>query len=146
MNKKTLPAETIISLRARLDQLSPRAPERKELINKTADLYGVSRATLYRELNNQPRPRDARRADFGSSRKVSKGELDRYCEVIAALKLRTENKKGHHISTTKAIEILEHHSIATPKSKIKAPPALLDKSLINRHLKALGYDRKRRII
>lgn len=143
MNKKTVPVEAIISLRARLDQLSPRSPERKDLIDKTADLYGVSRSTLYRELNSQPRPKDARRADFGTSRKVPKGELDRYCQVVAALKLKTENKKGHHISTAKAIEIIEDHGVTTPDGFIKASPGLLDKSLVNRHLKALGYDRKR---
>lgn len=143
MNKKTLPAEAIISLRARLEQLSPRSSERKELINKTADLYGVSRATLYRELNSQPRPKDSRRADYGTSRKISKGELDQFCKVVAALKLRTENRKGHHISTAKAIEILEQHGVSTPEGWVKAPPGLLDKSLINRHMKTLGYDRKR---
>jgi hypothetical protein len=143
MNKKTVPAEAIMTLRGRLEQLSPKSPERKELINKTADLYGVSRSTLYRELNNQPRPKAARRSDFGTSRKVSNGELDRYCEVVAALKLRTENKKGHHISTAKAIEIIEQHGVSTPDGWVKAPPGLLDKSLVNRHMKALGYDRKR---
>lgn len=144
MNKKTLPAEALISLKARLDTLSLRKnPERKALIDSTADLYGVSRATLYRGLNTQPRPRDTRRADFGTSRKVSRGELTRYCEVVAALKLRTENKKGHHISTAKAIEILEQHGVDTPDGWIKVAPGLLDKSLVNRHLKALGYDRKR---
>jgi hypothetical protein len=143
MNKKTVPAEAIMTLRSRLEQLSPRSPERKELIEKTADLYGVSRSTLYRELNNQPRPKEARRSDFGMSRKISRGELDRYCEVVAALKLRTENKKRHHISTAKAIEIIEQHGVSTPDGWVKAPPGLLDKSLINRHMKALGYDRKR---
>jgi hypothetical protein len=143
MNKKALPPEALISLRARLEQLSPRSPERKQIIAKTAELYDVSRSTLYRELNNERRPKGARRSDYGSSRKLSKGELDRYCEVVAALKLRTENKKGHHISTQKAIEIIVHHGVSTPDGFVKAPPGLLDKSLINRRMKALGYDRKR---
>ena len=74
---------------------------------------------------------------------MPKGELDHYCEVIAALKWRTENKKGHHISTGKAIEILEQHGVETPQGFVKAAPGLLDKNLVNRNLKALGYDRKR---
>ncbi len=143
MNKKSLPPEALISLRARLEQLSPRSPERKQIIDKTAELYDVSRSTVYRELNNERRPKEARRSDYGTSRKISKGELDRYCEVVAALKLRTENKKGHHISTAKAIEIIVDHGVMTPDGWVKAPPGLLDKSLVNRRMKALGYDRKR---
>jgi len=69
---------------------------------------------------------------------VPKGELDHYCEVIAALKWRTKNKKGHHISTGKAIEILEQHGVETPQGFVKAAPGLLDKNLVNRNLKALG--------
>ncbi|MEZ4536975.1 MAG: IS481 family transposase [Cyanobacteriota/Melainabacteria group bacterium] len=138
-----MPPEALLNLRARLEQLTPRSPERKLIIEKTAELYGVSRSTLYRELNNERRTKGARRSDYGSSRKVSKGELDRYCEVVAALKLRTENKKGHHISTEKAIEIIVHHGVSTPDGWVKAAPGLLDKSLINRRMRALGYDRKR---
>jgi hypothetical protein len=144
MNKRTVPAEALASLRVRLTDLSPKSPERKKLIESTATLYGVSRATLYRELNHEPRPRSARRADFGQSRKLSKADLDKYCEVIAALKLRTENKKGHHISTGKAIEILEQHGVdAGQYGFLKVSPGCLDKSLINRHMKLLGYDHKR---
>lgn len=76
------------------------------------------------------------------SRKVSKGELDKYCEVIAALILKTTNKKGHHISTSKAIDILEQYGIDCSLGFVKAPPGLLDKSLVNRQLKVLGFDRK----
>lgn len=143
MNKKTVPPEALASLRVRLAELSPRSPERLLLINSTAALYGVSRATLYRALNYQPRPKSARRADYGQSRKISKEELDKYCQIIAALKLRTENKKRHHISTSKAIEILEQHGVeVAPWGFVQAPPGLLDKNLVNRHLRALGYDRK----
>jgi hypothetical protein len=143
VKKKTLPGEALASLRVRLAELKPRAPERQLIIANTIALYGVSRSSLYRMLNNQPRPRVTRRADYGNSRKVPKSELERYCEVIAALKMRTENKKGHHISTAKAIEILEQHGVETPQGFMQASPGLLDKSLVNRHLRMLGYDRDR---
>lgn len=50
MTRKSLPFETLASLRVRLDQLSPKDPERKELIASTASLYGVSAETVYRAL------------------------------------------------------------------------------------------------
>jgi len=51
MTRKSLPFETLASLRVRLDQLSPKDPERKELIASTASLYGVSAETVYRALS-----------------------------------------------------------------------------------------------
>jgi hypothetical protein len=37
---------------------------------------------------------------------LPKSELERYCELVAALKLRTTNKQGRHLSTKRAIELL----------------------------------------
>lgn len=142
MNKRTVPAEALANLRVRLAELSPRSQERQILIDKVADLYGVSRATVYRSLNDQPRPKSARRADYGQSRKVSNEDLDKYCKLIAALKVRTENKKRHHISTATAIEILELGVDAPPYGYVQAPAGILDKSLVNRHMRARGYDRE----
>jgi len=143
VNKKTVPPEAIASLKVRLAELSRRAPERQLLIKNTALFYGVSRATIYRALITDPKPKSARRADFGRSRKVPKEDLDLYCQLIAALKWRTENKKGHHISTSKAIEILEQHGVQTPDGFVMAPIGLLDKSLVNRYIRLFGYDRER---
>jgi len=44
--RKRMPAEALINLRRRLDTLPPRNPERTTLLQNTASLYGVSRATL----------------------------------------------------------------------------------------------------
>jgi hypothetical protein len=52
-----IPAEVLISLRRRLDAMPARSADRKGLIVGAAALYGVSRATLYRALKQQPRPR-----------------------------------------------------------------------------------------
>ncbi len=97
MTKKSLPFETLASLKVRLAQLSPRNTERKELIEQTASLYGVSAETVYRALRQGYKPKGVRRADQGKPRKLSRVELNRYCEIIAALKVRTRNKNGRHI-------------------------------------------------
>lgn len=33
---------------------------------------------------------------------LQQAELERYCELVAALKLRTTNKNGRHLSTKRA--------------------------------------------
>ena len=48
--RKRIPAEALINLRRRLDTLPPRNPERSTLLQNAASLYGISRATLYRQL------------------------------------------------------------------------------------------------
>jgi hypothetical protein len=105
--RKRIPGEALINLRRRLDTLPPRNPERATLLQNAASLYGVSRATLYRQLQHHVRPKPIRRIDRGKPRKLPASELERYCEIIAALKLRTSNKKGRHLSTNRAIELLE---------------------------------------
>lgn len=40
--------------------------------------------------------------------------MERYCEIIAALKMRTTNKKGRHLSTPRAVELMEEHGVETP--------------------------------
>src|SRR5271169_3788724 len=81
------------------------------MLASTAALYGVSRATLYRALRLHLRPKAVRRADRGQPRKLSLAEIERYCEIIAALKLRTSNKKGRHVSTARAIELMTQHGV-----------------------------------
>jgi len=139
MTRKSLPFETLASLRVRLDQLSPKDPKRKELIASTASLYGVSAETVYRALRQGYKPKGVRRADHGKPRKLSKAELIQYCEVIAALKVRTQNKKGRHLSTVRALEILEKYGIETPQGLMKIEPGTISKSFVNRYLKQLGY-------
>jgi hypothetical protein len=54
--------------------------------------------------------------------------MQQYCELIAALKLRTTNKKGRHLSNNECIRILEDYGIETNNELIKAPVGLLKKS------------------
>lgn len=140
MTKNSLPFETLAALRVRLDQFGTRGPERKELIENTASLYGVSAETVYRALRQGYKPKGVRRADQGKPRKLPRVELNKYCEVIAALKVRTTNKKGRHVSTVRALEILEKYGIETPQGLLKVEPGVLNKTMVNRYLKIFGYD------
>ena len=38
-------------------------------------------------------------------------ELERYCELIAAIKLRTPNKAGRHLCTVRAIELMGEYGV-----------------------------------
>jgi len=140
---KRLPAEAVVTLRRRLQQLAPRDPERSRLLADTARLYGISCAALYRQLREQGRPRALHRADRGRPRVLPLTTLQRYCEIIAALKLRTTNGKGRHLSTRNAIALLEEHGVETPDGHVRAPAGLLRRATVDRHLLRWGYDQER---
>lgn len=143
MVRKQIPPEALIQLRHRLEGLPTRCPERRNLMAETASLYGISTDTLYRSLRQNSRPKALNRADSGAPRKLPLSEMELYCEVIAAFKIRTCNKKGRHISTARAIELLEEYGLETPQGFVQPPKGLLTKSTINYYLKAWGYDRER---
>ncbi len=107
MAKRKIPTEAVIQLRQRLEKQPAYSSERRELIQETANLYGVSEDTIYRILRERKVIKSARRVDCGQPRVMPKTTLERYCEVIAALILRTSNKKGRHLSTSRAIRLLE---------------------------------------
>jgi DNA-directed RNA polymerase specialized sigma24 family protein len=65
-----IPAEALLDLRRRLDELPPRYRDRRTTIESTAGLFGVSRSTVYRALSRQLRPMGLRRADRGEPRKI----------------------------------------------------------------------------
>ncbi len=139
MKRKQIAPEALISLRQRLEILPPRAQERRLLIEETAVLYGVSVDTLYRCLRSQKRPKGVHRSDRGQPRKLARAEMERYCEVIAAMKIRSCNQKGHHLSTVRAIELLEEYGMETPYGFVQPPRGLLTRSTVNHYLKVWGY-------
>ena len=71
---------------------------------------------------------------------LPRAQMERYCEVIAAMKLRTSNKQGRHLSTAEALRLLEAYGVETPDGHVQAPPGLLTKATVNRYLKRWGYD------
>jgi hypothetical protein len=140
MARKTIPPEALVELRRRLGALPLRSPERRRLMQETAAVYGVSEKTLYRLLGQRRKPRAAHRADCGLPRVLPKAELERYLELIAAVKVRTSNGKGRHLSTGEAIRLLEDYGIATPEGLVQAPKGVLKTPTVNHYLKELGLD------
>ena len=138
-----VPTEALSTLRRRFVALPARHPERSALITSTAQLYAVSRATLYRLLRGDRRPKDAHRADRGLPRAMPAAEVERWCEIIAAMKIRTTNKKGRHLSTVRTLQLLVEHGVETPDGLQKLAPGTLSASTVNRHLRRLGYDHER---
>ena len=65
MGRKRIPTEALIDLRRRLGAFPPRSQERREMMQATAELFGVSEATLYRALRLHSRPKALRRSDTG---------------------------------------------------------------------------------
>jgi hypothetical protein len=137
MKRKQIPEERLFELNNKIKFVSP--SERKRLIEELADFYGVSATTVYRNLRQQNRPRSLNRSDAGLPRKISTSEMEKYCQIIAAMKVRTSNKKGRHLSTSECIRLLEEYGIETPHGLIKAPKSLLTKPTVNRYLKKWGY-------
>lgn len=136
-------AEALLNLKRRLELLPKKSSERPLQIAEVATLYGVSTATVYRLLRDFNKPKPAYRSDHGKSRVLPKSEMERYCELIAALKLRTTNKKGRHLSTVRAIELLENYGVETLQGLVKAPKGLLSKATVNRCLTYWGLDQTR---
>ena len=123
-----IPAEALSALRRRLAPLPARHPERAALMASTAQLYAVSRASLYRLLRGERRPRDAHRADRGRPRAMPPAEIERWCEIVAAMKVRTTNKKGRCLSNARILELLVDHGVETPEGLRKLEPGRLTAS------------------
>ena len=143
MRRKRPSDETLVALRGRLEGLPARSAERHALLQACAELHGISIATVYRALREQFRPRSLHRRDRGRPRKLSHREMERFCELIAAMKLRTTNRKSRRLSTGRAIQLLVEHGIETPEGLVRAPPALLTRTTVNRYLRAWGLDERR---
>src|SRR3954454_6696977 len=145
MRRRRPPDEILVTLRGRLEGLPARSPERRRLILGCADLHGVSIATIYRALRDQFCPRALHRRDRGRPRKLPQREMERFCELVAAMKLRTTNLKNRHLSTGRAIELLVEHGIETPEGLVRAPPGLLTRTRTVR-LNRTAYCHKRTYI
>ncbi len=132
-----------MDLRRRLALLAPRDPARSEVIARAAEAYGVSVWTIYRALRELTRPKSVRRSDHGSTRAAPAATMERYAEIVAALKIRTTNKKGRHLSTARAIRLLEEDGVETPDGLVQAPVGLLKRATVDRVLRASGLDHAR---
>lgn len=142
MSSKAIPLEALIILQNQLDALPSRDKQRRTFIEETAEFYGVSVSTVRRTLRLHHQPKAAHRKDYNRPRVISQSEMKRYCELIAALKLRTTNKKGRHLSTKECIRLLEEYGVETSEGLVKAPKGILKQSTVSRYLKRWGYDQQ----
>ena len=138
-----IPAETLLALKTRLSGLPPRSATRREEVGRTAEFFSVSPSTIYRSLKSLHQPKGLKRADRGKPRGIPERDLVLYCEIIAALKIRTSNRKGRHLSTNRAIELLEEHGVRMPDGHVQPSPGLLKRSTVNRWLRDWGFDHPR---
>lgn len=134
MARKPIPIEAIVSLYHKLAGLSAKHPDRKRFITEMANAFNVSASTVRRALKHYRQPRAIQRADYNQPRRMSAADMLRYCEIIAALKIRSTNKKGKQLSTPRAIWILENHGVDLDNERIIAPKGLLAKTTVNRYL------------
>jgi hypothetical protein len=141
VSKKLIPAETLADLDRKLLGLPRRSSERRQIIHERAAFYGVSETSLYRALRLHLRPKALRRSDHGTPRVLPRERMEHYCELIAAVKVRTSNQKGRCLSTGEAIRLLEEFGIETPEGLVKVDPGLLKLSTVNRYLLRWGYDK-----
>lgn len=141
MSGKRIYPEALISLRHRLSRLPSRSKERRAIMQETAELYGVSEATLYRAMNQPNRPKALRRSDRGKPRVLPADRMEIYCEIIAAMKIRSSNKKSRHLSTDECIRLLQDFGVTIPDGHFKAEPGQLKKTTVNHYLKLWGFDR-----
>jgi hypothetical protein len=142
--KKQLASEVLIDLHRRLSVLPSRSHERRMIMQETAHLYGISEQTLYRALAQRARPKALRRSDRGTPRVVPQEKMEYYCELIAAIKVRTSNKKGRHLSTGEAIRLIEKFGIETPDGLVKAPESTFKKSTVNQTTGPVHFTHRRR--
>lgn len=142
MTRKVIPTEVIVDLYHKLSNLSAKHGDRKVLIRETAETFNISFSTVRRAIKNYSQPRSIIRSDYNRPRKITKEEMLRYCELIAALKIRSTNRSGKQLSTPRAIEILENHGIDLEGVRIISPKGLLTKPTVNRYLKRFGLTSK----
>jgi len=142
MSKTKIPIEFLIILHNNLLSLSARHPDRTRLQEEVAQSFKVSLSSVRRALKTYQKPSLVKRSDFNRPRNLSFSEMKRYCELIAALKIRTTNKKGRHLSTPRALWILENHGVEVDEEKFIVPKGLLTKSTVNRYLKRQGFSPK----
>jgi hypothetical protein len=139
--KKQISGDVLADLDRRLAGLPERSPERRRIMHETVQFYGISEQSLYRALRQHLRPKPLRRSDRGLPRVLPLNQMQGYCELIAAMKVRTSNQKGRCLSTRETIRLLEEFGIETPDGLVQIEPGLLKLSTVNRYLRQWGYDK-----
>ena len=118
-----VPVEAIATLQAAAG-LAAGAPSRAQAA------HGVHRRALRRlprhalpAAARQRRPKEAKRADRDRPRSMPAAEIERWCEIVAAMKVRTTNKKGRHLSTARILQLLASTVWRRPRGCRSSPRA-----------------------
>ena len=136
-----IPDDAIIRLKQTLDMLPLRCSERRIHIQRIADSYGCSIYSVYRKLrsiNDYNKPQRNR----GLPKYDNHEEFIKWIEIVAAIKHRSLNKKGHHISTTQAIHMAERGFRDSRSGQwIQIPKGVLTRQTCDRWLRKLGLNK-----
>ncbi len=137
---KPIPTEQLIALHNKMSMYTARDPKRKQLICSFSNSFGLSESTVHRQLREHVHFAKVARLDKNIPRVITQIDMLLYCRIIAALKLRTSNKKNKHLSTQQCIRILEEYGVETEQGLITSPKGVLKKTTVNRYLNNWGYD------
>ena len=133
---KKIPLEILFRLDEKITNLPCYGKLRRELVQEVATHYQLSESSVYRQLNQlslHPNERKFRK-DKGTPRVIIEEELFHYCQLIAAMKIRSMNSKKHLLSTASCIKLLEEDGVKIKGRIITAPKGKLRVSTINKYL------------
>lgn len=133
---KRIPLEVLLRLDEKITNLPHNGKLRHSYVQEVAACYQVSQSTVYRQLqqlNMHPKERKTRK-DRGCPKIIDEAALFHYCQLVAAMKIRSMNSKRHMLSTESCIRFLENDGVIVRERLIKAPQGLLKVSTVNRYL------------
>lgn len=131
-----IPLEILYRLDEKVTNLPDKGKLRRELIHEVAVRYQLSDSTVYRQLKKlllHPNERAVRK-DKGFPKIIKDADLYYYCQLIAAMKIRSMNGKKHLLSTSQCIKFLEEDGVKVGNGVTTAPKGLLKVSTVNRYL------------
>jgi Integrase core domain len=131
-----IPLEILYRLDEKITNLPNNGKLRRLLIHEVAVCYQLSESTVYRQLKKlmlHPSQRMSRN-DKGCPKIINEEELYHYCQLIAAMKIRSMNGKKHMLSTAHCIKFLEEDGVKVKDRTIRAPKKILTASTVNRYL------------
>lgn len=134
-----IPDEVLQELYNNLTKLGSKDPIRHQLVQRTAKAFNCCEQTVYFQLKKWPLPKRANRKDKGHCRYEVELEFRQWIEIVAALKLASLNKKGRHLSTTRAIELAEAGVYIDGKLK-QIPKGVLNRVTADRWMQQLGIN------
>src|SRR5262245_60646686 len=132
-----IPDEVLQELATNLSRLRPKDPERRKLVERTASIFNCSTKTVHRQLARLRGPRKYTRSDHLSPRGRTEADFKHWVELIAAVKLATRNQKGRHLSTARAIEMVEEGVYIDDRFE-QVPKGALRRSNCDRWMRQLG--------